>query len=74
VLFCILLLVMAGLPAFVGVVNVYYIPIEVALGGWFVAIAMRFLRTRTRSDARLLFLTSIMYLPLLLAGLVFTKI
>jgi protoheme IX farnesyltransferase len=74
VLFCILLLVLAGLPTFVGVVNFYYIPVEVALGGWFVAIAMRFLRTRTRSDARLLFLTSIMYLPLLLAALVLTKL
>ena len=74
VLFCILLLVLAGLPGFVGVVNFFYIPAELALGGVFVAVAMRFLRTRTRSDARLLFVTSIIYLPLLFAALVATKI
>jgi protoheme IX farnesyltransferase len=74
VFFCILLLVLAGLPGFVGVVNFLYIPIELILGGSFVAVAMRFLRTRTRSDARLLFITSIVYLPLLLAGLVLTKL
>jgi heme o synthase len=74
VFFCILLLVLAGLPGFVGVVNFLYVPVELALGGLFVAVAMRFLRTRTRTDARLLFITSIVYLPLLLAALVLTKI
>jgi len=74
VLFCILLLCLAGLPGFVGVVNFIYIPIELALSGAFVVVAMRFLRTRTRSDARLLFITSIIYLPLLLTALVLTKI
>ena len=69
-----LLLVLAGLPGFLGVVNYFYIPIELALGGAFVAVAMRFLRTRTRTDARLLFVTSIVYLPLLLAALVLTKL
>jgi heme O synthase-like polyprenyltransferase len=34
---------------------------------------MRFLRTQTLADARKLFLTSIVYLPLLLLGLVLTK-
>ena len=74
VLFCILLLVLAGLPGYVGIVNFLYIPIELALGGVFVAVAMRFLRTRKRADARLLFITSILYLPLLLVALVMTKI
>ncbi len=74
VFFCILLLVLAGLPGFVGVVNFLYVPIELILGGIFVAIAMRFLRTRTRPDARLLFIASIVYLPLLLAALVLTKL
>jgi len=74
VFFCILLLVLAGLPGFVGVVNFIYIPVQLALGGVFVAVSMRFLRTRLKSDARLLFLTSIIYLPLLLAALVLTKI
>jgi protoheme IX farnesyltransferase len=74
VFFCILLLVLAGLPAFVGIATVAYVPIELVLGGIFVIIAMRFLRTRKASDARLLFITSIIYLPLLLGALVFTKI
>ncbi len=74
VFFSILLLVLAGLPAFMGVVNFLYIPIELLLGGVFVVVAMRFLRTRTRGDARLLFITSIIYLPLLLTALVLTKL
>jgi heme o synthase len=74
VFFCILLLVLAGLPAFVGVASYLYQPIELVLGGLFVAVAMRFLRLRTPSAARLLFFASIAYLPLLLAALVLTKL
>jgi len=73
VLFCILLLIVGGLPAFVGIVSFAYLAIELALGGLFIAVAMRFLRVRTREAARLLFITSIVYLPLLLAALVLTK-
>jgi heme o synthase len=73
VLFCILLLVLAGLPAFVGIVTFAYLPIELALGGLFIAVAMRFLKLRTAGAARALFVTSIIYLPLLLAALVLTK-
>jgi len=74
VFFCILLLVLAGLPAFVGVASYVYQPIELLLGGLFVAVAMRFLRLRTPSAARLLFFASIAYLPLLLTALVLTKL
>jgi protoheme IX farnesyltransferase len=74
VFFCILLLVLAGLPAFVGVASYVYEAIELVLGAFFVAVAMRFLRLRTRSAARLLFIASIAYLPLLLAALVLTKL
>ena len=74
VFFCILLLVLSGLPAFVGVVSYVYQPIQLVLGGLFVAVAMRFLRLRTPSAARVLFLASIAYLPLLLAALVLTKL
>jgi protoheme IX farnesyltransferase len=73
VFFCILLLILGGLPAFVGVVTFAYLAIELVLGGLFIAVAMRFLRVRTREAARLLFITSIVYLPLLLAALVLTK-
>ena len=73
VFFCILLLVLAGLPAFVGIASYAYQAIELLLGGLFVAVAMRFLRLRTQSAARLLFIASIAYLPLLLAALVLMK-
>ena len=73
VFFSILLLVIAGLPAFVGVVTTLYLPVELVLGTSFIAVAMRFLRMRTAGAARLLFITSIVYLPLLLGALVLTK-
>ena len=73
VFFCILLLVIAGLPAFLGIVNSVYLGVELLLGGMFTAVAMRFLRMRNASAARLLFIASIAYLPLLLAALVLTK-
>jgi protoheme IX farnesyltransferase len=73
VFFCILLLILAGLPAFVGIVSYVYEAIELLLGAIFVAVAMRFLRLRTQNAARLLFIASIVYLPLLLCALVLTK-
>ena len=73
VFFCILLLILGGLPAFLGIASYAYLAIELLLGALFVAVAMRFLRLRTHSAARLLFIVSIAYLPLLLAALVLTK-
>jgi protoheme IX farnesyltransferase len=73
VFFCILLLILGGLPAFVGVVTFTYLPIQLALSGLFIGVAMQFLKLRTPSAARALFITSIVYLPLLLVGLVLTK-
>jgi protoheme IX farnesyltransferase len=73
VFFCILLLIIAGLPAFLGIATWLYLAIELVLGGLFIAIAMRFLKMRTVRTARLLFVTSIIYLPLLLGALVLTK-
>jgi protoheme IX farnesyltransferase len=73
VFFCILLLVIAGLPTFLGIANFVYLAIELLLGGLFTAVAMRFLRMRTPGSARSLFIASIVYLPLLLGALVLTK-
>jgi protoheme IX farnesyltransferase len=73
VFFCILLLVVAGLPAFLRIVNFVYLGFELVLGGLFTAVAMRFLRIRNASAARSLFIASIVYLPLLLGALVLTK-
>jgi protoheme IX farnesyltransferase len=74
VFFTMLLLVIAGLPAFVGVASQIYVPIELLLGACYVAVALQFLQKRTIRSARLLFLTSILYLPLLLGALVLTKL
>jgi len=73
VFFCILLLVIAGLPAFLGIASFVYLAAELVLGGLFVAVAMRFLQMRTAGAARSLFIASIIYLPLLLGALVLTK-
>ena len=73
VFFCMLLFVVAGLPAFLGIATVLYLLAELILGGIFIAVAMRFLKTRTVLDARRLFITSIIYLPLLLGALVLSK-
>jgi heme o synthase len=72
-LFCMLLLMVSGIPAFLGVVTFAYLPAELILNGLFIFTAMRFLRTQATADARKLFLVSIIYLPLLLIALVLTK-
>ena len=73
VFFCMILFVVAGLPAFVRMATIFYLLAELILGGIFIAAAMRFLKRRTASDARRLFITSIIYLPLLLGALVLSK-
>jgi heme o synthase len=73
VFFAILLFIIAGVPTFLGMTTLLYLPVELALGGAFIIVAMRFLRSRKPTDARLLFITSIVYLPLLLGALVLTK-
>lgn len=74
VLFCILLLLISGIPQFLKLVSAIYLPIELVLNGLFIFMAMRFQQTQQRTDARRLFLASIAYLPLLLGALVLTKI
>lgn len=73
VFFCIVLLLVGGIPAFLGVVTSVYVLVELILNGLFIFVAMRFLRTQLVADARKLFLASIVYLPLLLLALVLTK-
>src|SRR6266478_1560890 len=73
VFFSILLLVIAGIPAFMAMTSQVYLVVGLVLGGAFIAVAMRFLRKPTPSAARLLFITSVIYLPLLLSALVLTK-
>src|SRR4029077_295052 len=63
VFFCMLLLVVAGIPGFAGVASQIYVPIEVILTGFYVASAMNFLKKKNHAAARSLFLASIISLP-----------
>jgi protoheme IX farnesyltransferase len=74
VLFCMLLLLIAVIPSFIGMANSIYLLIEIILSGLFTAVAMRFHRLASIPSARLLFFSSIIYLPLLLAALMLTKL
>jgi protoheme IX farnesyltransferase len=73
VLFCMALLIITGMPFYLGLTSAIYLPVALALGGWFTVMAMAFHRKKTVEAARALFLTSIIYLPLLLLTLVLTK-
>jgi heme o synthase len=73
VLFCMLLLIITGVPAYLGLTTSLYLPVSLALGAWFTAVAMHFHKKRSAPAARSLFLTSIVYLALLLLLLVLTK-
>jgi len=74
VLFGILLLIVGGMPGYLGLTSAIYVPIAFLLGGAFIAVAMRFHTRRTARQARALFIASIIYLPLLLLALVITKL
>ncbi len=74
VLFCMLLLIVSGFPFYVHLTSAAYLFCAVALGSGFIVMAMRFHREKTPKSAHDLFLTSIVYLPLLMAVLVFTKV
>lgn len=73
VLFCMLLLIISGIPFYIHLASALYLAFSLALGIGFIIMAMRFHQRRTAKDARNLFLASIIYLPLLLAALVVTK-
>ncbi|MDQ6623434.1 MAG: heme o synthase [Verrucomicrobiota bacterium] len=74
VLFCILLLIVSGGPTWVGLTSAVYLGFALILDIFFIAAALRFHQRRTVKDARNVFLASIIYLPLLLLALVFTKL
>lgn len=72
-LFATLLLGASMLPALSGLTSRSYIPLELLAGLVFLGLALRFALKRTPTDARRLFIASIIYLPLLLVVLVLTK-
>ena len=74
VLFCMLLLIVTGIPTYLGLTSVIYLPLALGLGAWLTAVAMHFHKKRTPRAARTLFITSIVYLALLFVLLVVTKV
>lgn len=74
VLFAMILLLIAGIPAFIGLCGAAYLAMEIILSSLFTAAAMRFHSHADMHSARLLFLSSIVYLPLLLIAMMVTKL
>jgi protoheme IX farnesyltransferase len=74
VLFCMLLLILTGLPFYVRLTSQVYLPFAFGLGIWFTYRAMQFHSKKSVRAARALFIASIIYLPLLLLVLVLTKL
>lgn len=71
--FAVLLINASCLPAFLRLSSPTFLALEILLSVGFAVIAGRFAFHRDRRNARLLFLTSIIYLPALLLVLVLTK-
>ena len=61
-------------PYFIGMSNAIYFTGALLLNGAMLFFAARFLLLRTRPSARALFFTSIIYLPVILGLMVFTKV
>jgi protoheme IX farnesyltransferase len=61
-------------PAIVGLAGPAYFVIALLLGLAFLYVSLRFAMHRTRHDARLLFIASITYLPLVLIALVLDRV
>ena len=58
------LLPVSLVPSMMGLAGMIYFAVALALGLAFLAVSLRFAVSRTRRDARVLFFTSIAYLPL----------
>lgn len=73
VLFCMLLVMVSGIPTYIGLTSWWYLLCALISGGLFMITALRFHQRRTVKEARNVFLASIIYLPVLLGALVCTK-
>ena len=73
-LFIVLLVIAASLPYLVGTAGAVYLIGATVAGITFLAFGLHFVRSLTTGSARLLFLASALYLPLLLTFLILNKI
>jgi len=73
-LYTLALLGISLIPVFTGTHNWVYLVAALILNGGMLACAVEFLTERTRNSARRLFFASIIFLPVLLGFMVFTKL
>jgi protoheme IX farnesyltransferase len=74
VLWLVLLLPVSLAPMILGITGWYYAAAATALGVWFLSAGVQCWWTRAEMDARRLFITSIVYLPLLLVAMMLDKL
>lgn len=61
------------IPAMLELTNIWYLPVATIMGGYFFWKSLQFALRGTQQAARALFIASIIYLPVTLAALVFTR-
>lgn len=69
VFYSVLLALLAFHPLVYGFASPWFTPIALALGGWLVMLALKFRKVRDRASARKLFLSTLLYLPIVLVAL-----
>jgi heme o synthase len=74
VIFTVLLLPVSLAPFFLGLAGIVYLIGAIVLGGWFLYSSVRAARDKSTAQARKLLLVSVLYLPLIFALMVFSKI
>jgi protoheme IX farnesyltransferase len=67
------LLPVSLVPSLMGLTGIVYFGLALALGVAFLAVSLRFAVSRTRRDARVLFFTSIAYLPMVWLAMVLDR-
>jgi heme O synthase-like polyprenyltransferase len=68
------LLSVSLLPAMLNLTSLWYLPVAMAMGGYFLWMAFRFATLGTDQAAKRLFVASIIYLPVTLGALAFARL
>ena len=73
-LYTLVLLSVSFLPAMLNLTSIWYLPVAIVMGGYFLLMAFRFAMTGTDQAAKRLFIASIVYLPVTLGALAFARL
>jgi heme o synthase len=68
------LLSVSLLPAMLNLTSLWYLPVAMATGGYFLWMSFRFAMVGTDQAAKRLFVASIVYLPVTLGALAFARL